>query len=216
MREPDDTAGEVVLPRKRRHEKLPSFDSYSDEQWQQIKAIVAKLDLDANSVRVGNSRTLLCEALEGLASRYRLDIYIDRLQLTPRRALKELGDTIAAIKSVQRRLNIFGSIVANYAPAQAQAASKALQDFVIASELHSRLDVAREAGSGSVRNASKSQRRAYLIELEKIWRGLVSQQSPQRKLKSERKLKENFLLACAAPTFAVDAFVVKHFLDSHH
>jgi hypothetical protein len=184
-----------------------NFDCYSEEQWHQIKDIVAKLDLDADTVRVGNSRTLLCEALEGLANSYGLDFYIDRWQLTPRRAVKEFGDTIAEIKLALRRLNILGR-VATYAPKQALAATKALQNFVTASELHQRLDVARKAGSGSTRNAGKPQRRAYLIELEKIWQELAGTQSRQRKLKAD------FLLSCAAPTFAADASVIKHFLDN--
>ena len=195
---------------------LPPFDCYSDEQWQEIKNIVAKLDLDANTMVVGKSRTLLCEALEGLAHRYGLDFYTDRWRLTPRRAVEELGDTIAEIKRVLRRLNILGSIVANYAPKQALAATKALQNFVTASELHQRLDAARKAGSGSRRNASKPQRRAYLIELAKIWQELADTQPPHRRLKPQRKLKADFLLACAAPTFAADAAVIKNFLDTQH
>jgi hypothetical protein len=210
MRAPDDKEGKDA-----KTAGLPPFDCYSDEQWQDIMNIVAKLDLDADTMRVGNSRTLLCEALEGLANSYGLDFYIDRWQLKPRRAVKEFGDTIAEIKRVLRRLNILGR-VATYAPKQALAATKALQNFVTASELHQRLDAARKAGSGSRRNASKPLRRAYLIELAKIWQELVSSQPPHRRLKPQRKLKAAFLQACAAPTFAANATVIKNFLDTQH
>jgi len=190
---------------------MPSFDGYSEEEWRRIKDVVGMLGLDADAARVGHSRTLLFDALEGLAARYQLDYYIDQWKLPPKRAVKELGDTLAEIKKVQRRLNILGR-VGSYAPAQAIVASKALSEFVSASALRPRLDAAREAGSGSRFNAGKPQRRSYLIALHKIWSELVRQS--QRKLKSERKLQAAFLLACAAPGFAADAAVIKHFLDS--
>jgi hypothetical protein len=206
-----DTTPDIKGLRKER-KRLPAFDCYSDEQWQEIKSIVAALGLNADTVRVGKSRTLLREALEALPVHYKLESYIDRLQLTPRRAVKELRDTIADIDRVRRRLNIFGSVVANYGPEQALAASKALQDFVAASALRPRLAAARNAGSGSRDNARKPHRHAYLIAVEKIWRELTSQSPQRRKLK--RQAKDDFLVACAAPTFAADKYVIKHFLDT--
>jgi hypothetical protein len=177
-----------------------NFKAYSDEEWQRIKNVIAKLDLDADKLRVGVSDTPLREALEGLAVRFLLNKIIARWR-PPR---KDLRATLDAIEDIQRRLDIFTGPIGNYAPNEAIAARKALQKFVIAAELEQRLDA-----GGSRHNAAKPQQRAHLIELERIWQQLVSRQprAPQRKLKAE------FLLACAGPSFGVNAIGVRNFLD---
>jgi hypothetical protein len=170
------------------------FTAYSDTEWQRIKEIVARVGLDADTVRVGVSNTLLREALEGLAVSLLLARTIAGWQRTSRREVKA---TVTAIKNVQQRLNIFSSPIGNLAPVEAVAASKALEKFVAA--------LAQRPDSDPHLNASKSQRRAYLLELEKIWRALPCG--------SARKLKAEFLLACAEPSFGINGVAVRHFLE---
>jgi post-segregation antitoxin (ccd killing protein) len=176
--------------------RSPEEKFISEKQWQELKRVLARVGVDADSVQI--KQLPLRVELDRLAEQS-----IERSQkiLTTRQLQCTVDEAIAEIA---RFRDVFGprSVATCYAGDELAAEARAVLDR-LETELRSANPEGRDApeivqtdtglrlqpGDGPSRNASKEARNSYWRRLADVWRTIVPPQTP-------RQRQIDFVVAC--------------------